>query len=58
MIFDLRVANREVRTELAVSVRILEDRKIRDFVLPLVHLLVTLARLTGPGDLRSVTAES
>jgi len=32
--------------------------QMRDFVLLLVHLLVTLARLTRPGGIRSVLAES
>src|SRR4030095_13138321 len=31
---------------------------MRDFVIVFVHLIVTLARLAGPGGLRSVVAES
>jgi hypothetical protein len=31
---------------------------MRDFVLLLIHLLVTLARLTRPGGIRSIIAES
>ena len=31
---------------------------MRDFAILLVHLIVTLARLTRPGGLRSVVAES
>ena len=31
---------------------------MRDFLILLVHLMVTLARLAGPGGLRSVVAES
>jgi len=34
------------------------DPKMRDFVLLLIHLLVTLARLTRPGGIRSIIAES
>jgi putative transposase len=34
------------------------DPPMRDFILLLVHLLVTLARLTRPGGIRSVLAES
>ncbi len=31
---------------------------MRDLLIPFVHLIVTLARLAGPGGLRSVVAES
>src|SRR6516225_648222 len=31
---------------------------MRDFILLFVHVIVTLARLAGPGGLRSVVAES
>ena len=31
---------------------------MRDFLILLVHLIVTVARLAGPGGLRSVVAES
>src|SRR5678816_4344532 len=31
---------------------------MRDFAIVFVHLIVTLARLAGPGGLRSVVAES
>src|SRR3954453_10243471 len=31
---------------------------MRDFLILLLHLMVTLARLAGPGGLRSVVAES
>jgi hypothetical protein len=31
---------------------------MRDFVILFVHLIVTVARLAGPGGLRSVVAES
>ena len=31
---------------------------MRDLIIGLVHLVATLARLTGPGGLRSVVAES
>jgi hypothetical protein len=31
---------------------------MRDFILLFVHVIVTMARLAGPGGLRSVAAES
>jgi hypothetical protein len=31
---------------------------MRDFAVVFVHLIVTLARLAGPGGLRAVVAES
>ncbi len=31
---------------------------MRDLIILLIHLIATLARLTGPGGLRSVVAES
>ena len=33
------------------------DPQMRDFVLLLIHLLVTLARLTRPGGIRAIIAE-
>ena len=46
------------KLEMAVLFAFWYDPKMRDFVLLLVHLLVTLARLTRPGGIRSVVAES
>jgi len=34
------------------------DPEMRDFVILLVHLILTLARLASPGGIRSVVAES
>jgi hypothetical protein len=31
---------------------------VRDFTLLLIHLIVTIARMLGPGGLRSIAAES
>jgi hypothetical protein len=46
------------KPQMAVLFAFWYDPKMCDFVLLLVHLLVTLARLTRPGGIRSVVAES
>jgi hypothetical protein len=55
---SLWVANCKIRQEMAVLSALWYDPQMRDFILLLVHLLVTLARLTRPGGIRSVLADS
>jgi pyruvate-formate lyase-activating enzyme len=54
----LMVSNYQIGPEMAALSAFWYDPKMRDFALLLIHLLVTLVRLTRPGGIRFIIAES
>jgi hypothetical protein len=56
--FYLWVANCSNKPEFVVLFAFCYDPKMREIILLLLHLLITLARLVKPGGVRSVIAES
>jgi len=55
---DLRMANCQIHPKSGDSRGVDMIPEMRDCLILFVHLLVTVARLAGPGGLRSVVAES